>query len=530
MYIYPNTTVKILHNVSLNNDYDHTIYFASEQAQRTFFDNPVRVKYTLNNQQYQRKERGWMQVNLNQNQLWDCTYLMFQNTNYTLAPSGNMGTSYKWFYAFILNVEYVNENVSKINFEIDEMQTWMFDYQLEKCFVEREHSATDNMFENIVDEEIDVGKEYYNAQVVRAFLFNATAVYVVYSEYPVNSPSSGDVYGNYFTGCTVIEYSTDTQGLNYLKQSLNSYISAGKEDAILAIYQGPLIANQPWMDPGYYEQEYTFTTPNFVNIDGYVPKNKKLFNYPYNYLSVSDKEGQGKDYKWELWGNDKGLFRIEMCALGQPAVEIYPINYREIPNDRDEGIVYTNFPFCAWSGDAYQVWLAQNKASLFNSLVVTPVTSAVMGGGARVNMKSPNKFKMKGRPNFEDTFSTIASVMDMQHLPPTAHGRMGSNLINLQDGTQGFEFKQMTISNTYAKIIDEYFSKYGYACKRIKVPNTHVRTNWTYTKTIGCEILGNLPSDSISIITSVYDKGITFWDIRNANIGDYGDFSNPTLS
>lgn len=516
MYIYPNTTIKILHNVSLNNDYDHTIYFASEQAQRTFFDNNIRVKYTLNNQQYQRKERGWMQVNLNQNQLWDCTYLMFQNTNYTLAPSGSIGTSYKWFYAFILNVEYVNENVSKINFEIDELQTWMFDYQLEKCYVEREHSATDNMFENIVDEEIDVGKEYYNAQVVRAFLFNATGVFLVSSELPDETPVSGDVYGNYFTGCNVVEYSTDSTGLALLKHDLDLFISNGKEDAIIAIYQAPIITGQPSLYP-YFEQEYTFSGANFVNIDGYAPKNKKLFNFPYNYLSVSDKEGQGKDYKWELWGDSKGLFRIEMCALGQPAVEIYPINYREITNDRDEGIVYTNFPFCAWAGDAYQVWLAQNKASLFNSLMVNPV----MFGLGRTSLGEPSVFK--------NIFSTIASAIDMNNLPPKVHGRMGSNLINLQDGTQGFEFKQMTISNTYAKIIDEYFSKFGYACKRVKVPNTHVRVNWTYTKTIGCEIVGNLPSDSIAKIKSIYDKGITFWS-DGLNIGNYGDFTNPVLS
>lgn len=514
MYIYPNTTVKILHNVSLNNDYDHTIYFGSESAQRTFFDNPLRVKYTLNNQQYQRKERGWMQVNLNQNQLWDCTYLMFQNTHYTLAPSQSQGTSYKWFYAFILNVEYVNENVSKINFEIDEMQTWMFDYQLDKCYVEREHTTTDNIFENIVDEEIDVGKEYYNAQVVRAFLFDATAVFVVSTTMPDGTIAPADAYGNYFTGCHVQAFSLSSTGLQLLKDHLNAFISNGKEDSIVAIYQVPVSVNQPSLYP-YYEQTYTFSGANFTNIDGYVPKNKKLFNFPYNYLSVSDKEGKGKDYKWELWDSTTGIFRIEACGLGEPAVEVYPINYRNIPNDRDEGLVYTNFPYCAWSGDAYQVWLAQNKGSLFNSLIASPLMSVV----GRTAMVEPGTFR--------NIFNTISSALDMQHVPPKAHGQMGNNLINLQDGTQGFEFKQMTISNTYAKIIDEYFSRFGYACKRIKVPNRNARVNWTYTKTIGCEISGNLPSDSIAKIKSIYDNGITFWN-DGMNIGNYGDFTNPT--
>ena len=124
MYIYPNTTLHILRNVNLNSDYDHTIYFDGRVAQTEYF--LARTKYTLSNQSYQRRERGWIQVNINQNSLWDCTYLMFQNTSYAS----------KWFYAFILSVDYVNDNVSKINFEIDVLQTWYFDYTLDKCFVE----------------------------------------------------------------------------------------------------------------------------------------------------------------------------------------------------------------------------------------------------------------------------------------------------------------------------------------------------------------------------------------------------------
>ena len=37
MYIYPNTTLKILHNVPLNNDYDHTIFFDGKIAQTEYF-------------------------------------------------------------------------------------------------------------------------------------------------------------------------------------------------------------------------------------------------------------------------------------------------------------------------------------------------------------------------------------------------------------------------------------------------------------------------------------------------------------
>ena len=157
MYIYPNSDLYILHNISLNNDYDHTIYFSSVQDQTNFFLDPNNhfIKMHLTNQSYIRKERGWMQVNFNQNDLYDCTYLMFKNTHY-------LG---KWFYAFILSVEYVNDNTSKINFEIDVMQTWFFDYTLDECFVEREHSISDSLFETTVEEDLylSLSSEAYTA-------------------------------------------------------------------------------------------------------------------------------------------------------------------------------------------------------------------------------------------------------------------------------------------------------------------------------------------------------------------------------
>ena len=67
---------------------------------------------------------------------------------------------------------------------------------------------------------------------------------------------------------------------------------------------------------------------------------------------------------------------------------------------------------------------------------------------------------------------------------------------------------------------------YGYATKKIKVPNTNVRENWTYTKTKNCVVKSNAPADDVKKICSIYDKGITFW--RNpANVGNYNLSNNP---
>ena len=145
MFIEPNTNIRILKNVPLDNTYKHTLYFSNETDQANYFIGLTR--HNLTNQTYQRVRKGVSRVSIKAESLYDCNYIMFQNASF-----GD-----KWFYAFITSVEYVNNIVSEITFEIDVMQTWFFDFNLRECYVEREHTVTDNIGDNIVTEPVDIG-------------------------------------------------------------------------------------------------------------------------------------------------------------------------------------------------------------------------------------------------------------------------------------------------------------------------------------------------------------------------------------
>lgn len=145
MFIEPNTTIRILSNVPLDNTYNHTIYFGSATAQTNYFIGLT--KHNLTQQTYQRVQKGKARIGLKAELLYDCNYMMFQNTSF--------GT--KWFYAFITSVEYINNAVSEITFEIDVMQTWHFDYDLGRNYVVRQHALTDIIGENITGEPVDLG-------------------------------------------------------------------------------------------------------------------------------------------------------------------------------------------------------------------------------------------------------------------------------------------------------------------------------------------------------------------------------------
>ena len=164
-YIEPNSNIWILRNVPLEENYTHTYFpWNSTNGQpgntTTQFnalsayikpDTSYRGKtysFSLTKYNYQRKNINEIMVKIPYDILYDCNYLIFQN-----LAHGN-----KKFYAFIKSVDYINENVSKITYSIDVMQTWHFDYTLNKCFVEREHSAEDNRGANILPEPVSLGE------------------------------------------------------------------------------------------------------------------------------------------------------------------------------------------------------------------------------------------------------------------------------------------------------------------------------------------------------------------------------------
>lgn len=78
----------------------------------------------------------------------------------------------------------------------------------------------------------------------------------------------------------------------------------------------------------------------------------------------------------------------------------------------------------------------------------------------------------------------------------------------------------------YAHIIDDYFTRYGYACKRTKVPNISSRPHWNYVQTVDCALSGDAPANAIEDIQAIFNNGITFW--KNASeVGNYSLDNSP---
>ena len=538
-FITPNTVIKVLTGVPLDPSYEHTIYFASSSDQTDYFEG--KVKYTFQKQTYQRVNKGTLRIEKKAEDLYNCNYLMFQNASF----------GSKWFYAFITQVEYINDIVSEVSYEIDVMQTWFFNYTLKECFVERQHSPTDKLFENIVPENIEIGDEYVNNDDPYTVNLNDMRIVALLNRKRAGGAADAShLYNNIYTPLKLVggveaKVYPGHDGPAIMDGLLDAY----QEDEVIGIYQYPAVCGDlyqydPYVNAFNMIGDIPFDN-YFSSIDGYYPKNKKLFTYPYNMILASNNSGQTAVFRWEDWEEGhEGSFEIQGVYITNPEFALIPKYYRGLETDFDDALILTNFPKCAWSGDIFKAWWAQNKASFVTSgltSVMSNVTGGLVAGAALQGTAEaglltlgeaaagPVGWIMAGVGVLTTIASSVAKVQDIKNTPSQIHGHTQTESLTAGIKRIQYDLYPMCIKEEFAMIVDDFFSKFGYAVKKIQVPQINVRPHWTYVKTVGCVLTAKndgLPAEAEKAIISIYDNGITFWTDGD-EVGDYSLVNSP---
>lgn len=505
MYIAPNTTIRMLKDVPLDNTYRNTIYFTTAAKQTSYFVG--KSKYTFADQSYQRVNKGVIRLARKADDLYDCNYLMFQNTSY-----GN-----KWFYAFVTAVEYVNNETSEITFEIDVMQTWHFDYTVNMSFVEREMSVTDNPGDNLVPENLEIG-DYVYKDLGLTSLFDMYQVVIAATFDKNMNDASGGIYGGVYSG---LEYNVFTTW-----QSASQFIADATEqnkvDGIVSIFMLPIAFcyDHQTTIPEAYNIE---RDKHLSDIDGYIPKNNKLFTYPYNLLYVTNNEGGAANYAFEYFNSEKCNFNVSGAMCCTPECMCTPLNYKGVEKNYNEKLVIGNFPQCAFTVDTFKAWVAQNQNQL--ALSAINAIGTTVAGGAAMYASGGMVGAGTALSGIQQIGNLVATVGDKSTLPPHARGGGGS-IINMANQIKGFQFYYAYIRAEFARIIDNYFNTYGYATHRVKVPNRVIRPHWNYVKTVNVSLTGSVPADDMAKLRNIYDSGVTFW--RNGDeVGNYALDNRP---
>ena len=172
-------------------------------------------------------------------------------------------------------------------------------------------------------------------------------------------------------------------------------------------------------------------------------------------------------------------------------------------------------PVISWQSDYYLNWQARNGAdNAFNAGV-----GVLNGAIGAVSRASSAETQLGASVAAVQGGLQIASVIqDAIHedrvaslVPEQAMGNTNAGDINYAMRKTGFTFQRMSIRAEYARMIDGYFSAYGYKVNEFKIPQFSSRRYWNYIRTINVNITGDIPQEDMDEIKSYFNTGITFW-------------------
>jgi len=376
------SNVDFLKGVPFSNDYKHTRWFDDETEQLTYFNSRSLVHKMIEATFIENNGKAYVSVDASIDSLRDASYMRFRNTGY----------SNKWFYAFITKLERKNRSVTYVYFEIDVLQTWLFQINIRPSFIVREHcqlwDENGAPIINTADEGLDYGLEYDDVHVTQFVPNKNIKFLVMVTTMPLHGTNAGKNKSRY-NGVAqplcwyVLPMTLDGEGIVFLnsdggetpmtepEEFLNMLQTAKKSDGdIASIYVTESIgcpitvtgSSETFLYVKFTEEDQKFeavqvgssSTPSenisclylndvkryktetftvggkYTGIPDY--KESKLYMYPYTLLTMDDFKGNRTDYKLENIYSDSILLNMK-GSLGTSNKVSYGIqNYNDKSN------------------------------------------------------------------------------------------------------------------------------------------------------------------------------------------------------
>ena len=365
----PQTEVHLLSNVPFNFSYNNVMDFDTIEAQTSYFIN--KSKMTFEDLTHQRVNNNSINLEVAYEELYDINYMMFQNDK---IPG-------KWFYAFITSYDFISPNVTRISYQIDVFQTWLFDMEWQTTYVEREHTTRfdDNgtPIINTLDEGLQYGTDYDITSCVKyeqvPNIIWAIMVAKVDLEYmPSSMHYGGTTLGNVqtplyfytvpislngngvtlngqtpspiknifnlftansdFVGSIVSMYYTTFMPMVLNYTTSGSTVAITSLDGITHVTIAGLemfkIVNSTWgaLNPQIYSNLFS-AFPNY--------EESKLYMYPYSLIEITNLKGESvtlKPQNFNLGLTKELRLRLMSSVSTTPKTAIFPENYLNSTN------------------------------------------------------------------------------------------------------------------------------------------------------------------------------------------------------
>ena len=136
--------IKLIKKYPYDNSYDYVKLHKSKNEQIAYFDNFDKIIVTEEDYGYIKEGESFI-VNYNYD------YLVNENVNYLIYNNG-----YKNMYCFIIHKEYVDEENTRLIYQVDVLNTFCFDFKLKNSFVERKKCTMSEVAD--FDEGLELGE------------------------------------------------------------------------------------------------------------------------------------------------------------------------------------------------------------------------------------------------------------------------------------------------------------------------------------------------------------------------------------
>ena len=539
-----NSKLILAKNIKNDRNYNNVLSY-SESDMLSLLTNSSHLVAQASNYSF-IKSTGTIMCGFTYEQCLQSNYIAFQNPNY----------SNKWFFAWIDDVIYKGNKNTEITFTIDAWSTWYTKWTPKKCFIKRQHVLDDTIGLNTIEENLDVGDVIEEQETTDISYKSSTLFYVgILSAWHIKDGSTGDELtegnrGSQFAGVSVYNNTVFGNELFLIKitsttdfKKVYLFINRTAKDKHIEDIQDVFIVPDALIQTGtltmhsasvgnlsqypnngfdFYTMDYNITPTTFdttinkrTSFTGITVKNNKCYCYPYNYLYVSNNNGSNNIYKYEDFTSTSCVFQNQLSLSVGISGRIVPKDYKNIPFNDDESLALGKYPTCQWSSDSYTNWLTQNAVnmSVTAGITIGAIALGVATGGLALPTVAASA--SMGVAGLIGQFSKKAIEPNIQGGQPTGD-------IIWSSDNNCFVFREMRAKNENMKIIDDYFTKYGYAIKSIETPNLTGRTYWNYIEIDDSEEIGygDVPSKYMEIINKACRRGVTIWH-NHANLGDY---------
>jgi hypothetical protein len=532
--------LKLYKNFPIN-DYANQVYYANPNIRDAEFD-----KYedrTLKDLASCDKTKRQIRLNI--------SYYVGNQYNYGCIIERN-----KRYYIFIDAVEWKsNLNTVILHYSYDYWQTYCYEITLKDSYVEREHVTDDTFGKHIIDEGLPIDE--YKVQSSEMLDGDNDGMYFCISVSDTNGviSTSHNSQESIPSTCRPSKYEQSVQitfsdDLNVISRYLDMLVLKNKIDGISGLYSIPKVAipskiqkqGYDW-DTGEDDVKYvgynndlptmiTWDLPKPKNIDGYEPINKKCFTYPYCFANITNNNGSSLYGQFEL-ANDRNSVKFRYyfpCIEGNVSFG-YLAEYDGVVKNFDKSIQgQTNIelPFVT---NTFSAYMSANQNSIANqystidrnetaSIVKAGVNGAVgiVGSLSTGNVAGAISSGIGTASNIADaTLSAYnqrqaidSSLKDQESKANVSHGAY-TGVGNIICGQIGFKGQLITVTAENIKMIDDYFSMFGYKVNTIKKPELNTRPYWNYIKTSGVNMIGNVPQDALNVLKQMFDNGVTMW-------------------